>query len=111
MTNNGKAREVTCAANSASAASHAPPPCASSASNATLLSNASTSAIAPKLPMRESFMISSARSRSALPPRPSARSARPSSWKAPVSSTPNTVLATAATQGAAGNGDNSSNAP
>lgn len=46
--------------------------------------------------MRESFMISSARARSAEPPRPSATSARPSSWKAPVSITVATVLSTAA---------------
>ena len=56
-------------------------------------------------------MISSARSRCALPPRPSARSARPSSWNAPVSSTPNTVLAMTATQGAAGTAGRSSNRP
>ncbi len=46
--------------------------------------------------MRESFMISSARSRSAEPPKPSATSARPSSWKAPVSITVATVLSNAA---------------
>ena len=47
-----------------------------------------TRLIAPKAPRRESFMISSARSRLTAPPRPSKVSASPSSWKPPVSSRP-----------------------
>ena len=53
-------------------------------------------------------MMSSARSVSALPPRPSATSARPSSWKPPVSSTVATVQPTAATALAQGLGASSS---
>ena len=52
-------------AHSLGAASAAPRLCApSSASRLTLASSASTRAMAPKAPMRESFMMSSARSRS-----------------------------------------------
>lgn len=40
--------------------------------------------MAPKLPMRESFMISSTRALVQPPPSPSQVSAQPSSWKAPV---------------------------
>jgi hypothetical protein len=80
----------------ATAAACSPRP-ASVASSANFRPSASTSATAPKAPMRESFMISSARSRSAEPPSPSATSASPSSWKAPVSITVAMVLSTAAT--------------
>ena len=48
--------------------------------------------------MRESFMMASARSRVTAPPRPSAVSAMPSSWKAPVSHTVASVLSAAATK-------------
>ena len=44
-------------------------------------------------------MMISARSRSRLPPKPSATSAKPSSWKAPVSSTPAAVPSAATTNG------------
>ena len=74
----------------------------SRASKATLASRASATAMAPKAPTRESFMINRARSRPSAPPRPSATSARPSSWNAPVSNTPAAVPKTATTKGASG---------
>ena len=56
----------------------------------------------PNDPIRESFIISNACSRFMLPPRPSVKSASPSSWKAPVSINPTNVERKAATNGVAG---------
>ena len=56
-------RDSTCPPSSAASAASSPS-VPSTASNATLASSASISAMAPKAPMRESFMMSSARSRS-----------------------------------------------
>ena len=79
------------------------------ANSDTLASSASTTANTPKAPTRESFMMTKARSRSLLPPRPSATSAKPSSWKPPVTMTLNTVPSTAATSGVKGLGGNHAN--
>ena len=74
----GRARETTWLAkiNTIAVPSSKSPKAASSA---TLVSKASTKAIEPNAPMRESFMISKARSRSYDPPSPSLKSAKPSS--------------------------------
>ena len=104
----GKLRDATCAANRPQhIASGSTDP--TKASSDTFDNTTSTSARAPKAPTRESFMMTSARSRSLLPPRPSATSARPSSWNAPVSRTPSTVPSTATTSGAIGAAGNSAN--
>ena len=60
----------------------------------------------PNDPILESFIISKAFSRFMLPPRPSVKSASPSSWKAPVSIKPTNVDAKAATKGVAGRSGN-----
>ncbi len=99
ISSSGQVRDTTCAKNSA-VHNTVPLTEPNSASNDTLASSASTTAIAPKAPTRESFMMIKARSRSGLPPSPSKTSARPSSWKAPVISTPKAVPHTAATSGA-----------
>ncbi|MNN44133.1 hypothetical protein D3C81_1584110 [compost metagenome] len=56
----------------------------SDASAAHLMASRHRMPMAPYAPMRESFMISSTRSRVRPPPKPSHMSAKPSSWKAPV---------------------------
>ena len=56
-------------------------------------------------------MISSARSRVSPPPRPSAVSARPSSWKAPVIHTVAMVASTAATSAPSGPAGSQASAP
>ena len=98
MISRGKLREATWAANRPQhMAGRSTEPI--NASRDTFTSTTSTSASAPKAPTRESFMISKARSRALLPPSPSATSASPSSWKAPVSNTPSTVPRAAITSG------------
>ena len=77
--------------------------CPSKVSSDILLPSAIIKAIVPNDPILESLMISSAFSRFMLPPRPSVKSANPSSWKAPVSIKPTNVDTKAATNGVAGN--------
>jgi hypothetical protein len=79
-------REAPWPAISAGTSKARPPRTSIWASALNLASSISAIAMAPKLPMRESFMTSSTRLLSPAPPKPSTASAKPSSCKAPVTS-------------------------
>ncbi len=77
------ARDTAPIAAKASAVRPAPTAATSAAMAATRSPSPRMSAAAPNVPIRLSFMMSRRRSR-VMPPKLSAESARPSSWKAPV---------------------------
>jgi hypothetical protein len=76
-----------------------PPRPAIATSSCHLSNSATTSAIAPNAPMRESCMMRSTSSRCHAPPKASTQSASPSSWKAPVSSSVVVIPSSTATPG------------